>query len=105
MTLYIEFDVQEVQRENLNVSVSGRCVNGPIEIGDTFTTLYGRSFPDAPEDYSTSIKTEQISVSLKVLSIEAFKKSIAQLSPGIGAKLQLSGEGIGVLKGKVFLGN
>ncbi len=65
--------------------VVGRCGDLPFQVGDIFDQL---DYPSEPK----------CSVQLRVLRIEAYQRSLAELGSGMTAKIDVSGEGVHLLR-------
>lgn len=94
MDRMIEFGVGGVEKSQTGYLVIGRCHENPIRIGDVFTAAYILTPVRTPDGgYVSSTRSGDRPVSLKVMSIEAYKHFLDELGPGSTARLELVGTG------------
>lgn len=98
MDRLIEFGIGGVEKSQLGYLVIGRCHEETIRVGDVFTAVYKLTPVRAPDGgFVSSTRTGDKPVSLKVVSIEAYKRFLNELGPGSTARLELVGTGGGDL--------
>jgi hypothetical protein len=91
-TMY-EFSVEIIDREDDKIAVAGRCLQGPVRVGDRFTSAY--RFADLMADDLRHV--DETPVSLRVDRIVAYRHELTDLHDGMTARIELSGEGDTVL--------
>ena len=101
----IEFGIVYLRRIGNHLFVSGRCSRGPIAISDTFRYVYSVTPQPIPEGYGPPQREDHQPLSLRVESITAYKHSLKELSTGMTAEIELSGNGFELVREGLFLGN
>ena len=93
----MEFAIDRMSDAN---AVIGRCLRGPIRVGDAFSSIYrivdGRSRNPSRADITP--------VLLRVDQIDAYQRSWTTLDEGLTAKITLSGDGLAALSPGHVLG-
>ena len=103
----ITFVVEEVGMESQSSWATGRCCEDLIRVGDVFESFCTLSFPNAEKkDFETIVRSEEKPVQLRVTAIYVFRHSLQELSPGMGAKIEVDGSGLELIKqGDMLIGN
>lgn len=86
----VEFLIHEVQQDDEGIRVSGIANKGKVSLNAEFVSLRSEAGVESP-------------VSLKVSSIVAYRRQIAELPTGMSGELYLSGDGAGQLAKHVML--
>ena len=84
-----EFSIETVDDQGDKVVVTGRCLQGPFEIGDHFTSAY--RFANVTEEDLRHVG--ETPVSLRADRIVAYRRDLPDLYPGMTATIDLAGEG------------
>jgi hypothetical protein len=103
----IAFVVQEAGTDEQCSWVTGRNCEDLIRVGDVFESFCMQTFPNAEKhDFQTRIRSEEQPVQLRITAIHVFRHSLQELSPGMGAKLEVKGSGLELIKQEaVLMGN
>jgi len=104
-TRQIAFGVGGIEHKDIQVRVIGRCFEGPILLGDTFTVAFKRTLERLPDGYGPGVRSDERAIALKVDTIWAYNHSLDELPPGMTGRLTLSGLGSDVLREDDVLSN
>lgn len=85
--LVIAFSVDRVGEVQGVFFVDGRCLQGPIHTGDTFTLIY--KFADVNARTS---KNDLAAVRLRVERLSAYRHSLDEIHTGLTARIELTGD-------------
>ncbi len=99
----IQFGIVHTGNSESYATVDGRCHEGPIHKGRVFTLLSKATIQKTPECYGPVTLHPFCEVELKIESIWAYGHQINELSPGMTARLELSGTGIDQIKPDLVL--
>jgi hypothetical protein len=91
VTRPIEFAVKWAEQKERGFFATGRCSQGPIRVGDSFTAIY-KLAPTRPAE-SPDIHSEERALLVQVHSIEVFRRALDELPIGTTAKLGLTFSG------------
>jgi len=98
--------IGEINMDPPYVVVHCRCINGPIQLGDVFTTLYSVTLhePPTPTEQLT-LSEEEITdtLALEVQEIIVYGTSLEIVDEGLTVSFRLSGSGIENLKTGSYL--
>jgi hypothetical protein len=101
----IEFTIGRVTTEEGRALVDGRNCDAPMRIGDIFTRVYGqRQKWDGTEWVAVGLGPTH-SVRLVIQSIESYRRIWDELSPGMTARLTITGDGLAQLSEGRILGD
>src|SRR5687767_11900341 len=104
-TRHFEFGVYGIERDGNRPRVIGRCNEGPVRVGDTFTLAYRLTHERLPDGYGPGVRSQERSIVLKVDTIWAYNHFLDELPPGMTGRLTLSGVGGDVLRDNDVLGD
>lgn len=92
MVRMIEFSFEELLGYGKDeVKIAGRCCRDSIAVGDVFTLYYERDWSLLPSDKIAYLNVQ--SVSLEVIEMLAYGRSLKEISPGLTAGITLRGQG------------
>lgn len=97
------FQVSVVNHTRGHFAVDGRCLRGPIALGDIFTEFSAMSFISTPDLGKTTVLEPNGRVTLKVKSILVFGRSIEEIVEGYTARLEVTGVGAELLTDGIVL--
>lgn len=98
---YIEFSVDICETEGEKIIAKGRCLRGPICLGDSFTEVY--CIPNPHSDVSEHVRER--AVLLKITRMTAYKRDMEEIDDGLTAAIELAGSGGDAIEPGVVLGN
>ncbi|MEO7330326.1 MAG: hypothetical protein ABI193_17250 [Minicystis sp.] len=98
--MVIEFSVDIVTGPADAPIVKGRCLKGPIKLGDVFSSTY--TFDDRRSE--TPTRVGEFSVSLRVQKMMAYRRYLDEIDEGLTAQLELVGTGGTEVKSGGILG-
>lgn len=104
MNRHIEFTVERLTPEDGCALVDGRVCESGIRVGDVFTKVYGHK---QRWDSKQWVKIDPVpthAVRLVIQSIVSYRRSWDELSPGLTARLTLTGDGLDRLSECMILG-
>jgi hypothetical protein len=94
----IVFEISAVKTSGSQTVIEGRCLVGPIKLGDTFSTVSRMTVQMIRQSYGHPIFDPVAQVEIRVDSISAYGRQIKFLSDVMTAALSVSGTGIENLK-------
>ncbi len=89
----IEFTIDGIQALEGRFVVGGRCVHGPIRVGDVFTLMFEVYVPKKEDVWGPARRLLERSIRLVVEGVESYGSSFEEVSVGVSAQLTLAGEG------------
>jgi hypothetical protein len=94
-TKIYEFIVKDaVSGDTGHLSVIGRCGDVPIQVGDRFDVVYDYKPHRFPEESGRMpVRHQEKPVSLRVVCIHAYQRSLPELGEGMTGSLALEGDG------------
>jgi hypothetical protein len=75
----VPFDL--LSRQANRITVAGRCHRGPIHLGDLFDVVFHRDGTSQP-------------VELRVVQLEAYRRTLDSIDEGLTASIVLEGSGV-----------
>ncbi|WP_216739863.1 hypothetical protein [Hahella sp. HN01] len=94
----ITFEVDDIYRGDDSVTVAGRCINGPIAIGDVFLYQYKPIFEKHDDDCKSVVFSEVERVQLTVVGIQCLRMDVPEIVDGYSGAIQLTGDSVVDLK-------
>ncbi len=104
MSRHIEFTVEHLTSEVGRTLVDGRVCESPIRIGDVFSRIYSHKQRWDGQHWVDTDPGPTRAVRLVVQSIHSYRRSWAELSTGMTARLTLGGDGLDQLSEGRILG-
>src|SRR5262245_59757979 len=102
MNRHIEFTVDRLTVQDGRALVDGRVCESPIRVGDVFTKVYGHKQQWDTKRWVDVDPGPTHTVRLVIESIDSYRRLWDELSPGMTARLTLTGDGLDRLsEGKI----
>jgi hypothetical protein len=105
MNRHVEFTVERLKSEDGRALVDGRVCESPIRVGDVFTRLYGHKQHWDGKQWVNVDPGPTYTVRLVIQSIDSYRRQWEELSPGMTARLTLTGNGLDLLSEGRILGD
>jgi hypothetical protein len=105
MNRHIEFTVERLTPEDGRALIDGRVCESPIRVGDVCTKIYGHKQRWDTKEWVATDPGPTHSVRLVIQSIESYRTLLDQLSPGMTARLTVTGDGLDQLSEGRILGD
>src|SRR5688572_12739548 len=105
MNRHTEFAIERLTSDDRRALVDGRVCESPISVGDVFTKIYGYHQRWNGKEWVAIDSGPTHSLRLVIQSIESYRRSWDELSPGMTARLTVTGDGLDRLsEGKILGG-
>ncbi len=105
MNRHIAFTVERLTPEDGRALIDGRVCESAIRVGDVFTKIYGHKQRWDSKQWVDVDPGPTHAVRLVIQSIDSYRRLWDELSPGMTARLTLTGDGLDRLSEGRILGD